>query len=196
MSYDLTIERLIDAPPEVVFDAFGDPDAQTVLYGDETEPTWTVESELGLRVGGPWTIAFGKAGEDPYRETNVFSQVDRPRRIAFDSSMFMIDDRRERRDDRDLRGPGREDAPDDRADGLPSRTGPRRHPGGLVEHDRRPRARGRRQTSRVDLSNAGLEQCLDKMAATFSRRSPRRRLDMRIDMIAGASRERSGSDDL
>jgi uncharacterized protein YndB with AHSA1/START domain len=66
MSYDLTIERLIDAPPEVDFDAFGDPDAQTVLYGDETEPTWTVESELDLRVGSPWTIAFGKAGEDPY----------------------------------------------------------------------------------------------------------------------------------
>jgi uncharacterized protein YndB with AHSA1/START domain len=87
------------------------PTPQTVLYGDETEPTWTVESELDLRVGGPWTIAFGRAGEDPYRETNVFSEVDRPRRIAFDSSMFME---------------------------------------GLVEHHRRPRARGRRQASRVE----------------------------------------------
>jgi len=106
MSYDLTIERLIGAPPEVVFDAFLDPDAQTVLHDDETDATWTVESELDLRVGGPWTIAFGNAGEVPYRETNVSSEVDRPRRIAFDSSMFMIDDRTERRDDREryLRG--------------------------------------------------------------------------------------------
>lgn len=92
MSYDLTIERLIDAPPEVVFDAFVDPEAQKVLYGDEMEPTWTVTSELDLRVGGTWTIAFGKAGEEPYRETNVFSEVDRPRRIVFDSRLFMVDD--------------------------------------------------------------------------------------------------------
>jgi uncharacterized protein YndB with AHSA1/START domain len=94
MSYDLTIERLIDAPPEVVFDAFVDPDAQTVLYDDETDATWTVESELDLRAGGIWTIAFGKAGEEPYRETNVFAEVERPRRIVFDSKLFMVDDRR------------------------------------------------------------------------------------------------------
>jgi uncharacterized protein YndB with AHSA1/START domain len=89
MSYELKIERLIDAPPEVVFDAFVDPDAQKELYDDETEPSWTVESELDLRVGGTWTIAFGKAGEEPYRETNVFAEVERPRRMVFASSMFM-----------------------------------------------------------------------------------------------------------
>lgn len=89
MSYELKVERLIDAPPEVVFDAFFDPDAQTELYDDETEPSWAVESELDLRVGGTWTIVFGKAGEEPYRETNVFSEVDRPSRVAFDSTMLM-----------------------------------------------------------------------------------------------------------
>ena len=89
MTYDLKIERLIDAPTDVVFDAFVDPEAQKLLYGNEAEPTWTVESELDLRVGGTWTIAFGKAGEDPYLETNVFTEVDRPRRIAFDSVMAM-----------------------------------------------------------------------------------------------------------
>lgn len=91
MTYDLRIEGLINAPPEVVFDAFVDPAAQSVLYDNDRESDWTVESELDLRVGGTWTIAFGKAGEEPYRETNVFTEVDRPRRIVFDSKMRMGD---------------------------------------------------------------------------------------------------------
>jgi uncharacterized protein YndB with AHSA1/START domain len=92
--YDLRIERLIDAPAEVVFDAFIDPDAQRELYDDKSDPSWTVESEIALHEGGTWTIVFGKAGEEPYRETNVFSEVDRPRRVAFESSMFMPEDGR------------------------------------------------------------------------------------------------------
>jgi uncharacterized protein YndB with AHSA1/START domain len=91
MSFDLSIERAIDAPPEVVFDAFFDPEAQRELYDDTREPTWSVQSELDLRVGGTWTITFGKAGEEPYRETNVFSAVDRPHRVAFESTMIMGD---------------------------------------------------------------------------------------------------------
>jgi uncharacterized protein YndB with AHSA1/START domain len=89
MSYELRVERLIDGPPEVVFDAFFDPDAQVELYANtEGEPDWMVESELDLRVGGTWTISFGKPGDEPYRETNVFTEVDRPRRAVFESSMF------------------------------------------------------------------------------------------------------------
>jgi uncharacterized protein YndB with AHSA1/START domain len=41
--------------------------------------------------GGTWTIAFGKAGDEPYRETNVFTEFDRPNRVVFDSSMVMTD---------------------------------------------------------------------------------------------------------
>src|SRR5438034_9414032 len=63
MSYELRMERLFDAPPEVVFDAFVDPDAQGELYADdEGDPRWVVESEMDLRDGGTWSIAFGKAG--------------------------------------------------------------------------------------------------------------------------------------
>lgn len=91
MTYDLTVDRLFDAPADVVFGAFVDPDAQRELYGDPDEPTWVVESELDLRVGGTWTIAFGRKGDDPYRETNVFTEVD-PRRIVFDSSMHLPDE--------------------------------------------------------------------------------------------------------
>lgn len=88
MTYGLTIERVIDAPPETVFDVFVEPAAQSTLYDNEEEIDWHVESELDLRVGGTWTITFGKSGETPFRETNVFTQIDRPRRIVFDSNMF------------------------------------------------------------------------------------------------------------
>lgn len=94
MSYDLRIERLIHASPEVVFDAFIDPDAQEVLYDDENDPTWAVSSELDLRPGGIWTIAFGPAGGEPNRETNVFTEIERPRKLAFDSTMFLTDEGR------------------------------------------------------------------------------------------------------
>ena len=86
------MERLFDAPPEVVFDAFVDPDAQGQLYADdEGDPSWVVESELDLRLGGAWTIAFGKAGEEPFRETNVFEVVDRPRRLVYASTLTESD---------------------------------------------------------------------------------------------------------
>jgi uncharacterized protein YndB with AHSA1/START domain len=88
MTYDLRIERLIDAAPEAVFDAFVAPEAQKVLYDNEEETDWTVESALDLRVGGIWTIVFGKVGEKPFRETNVFTEVDRPRRLVYASTMF------------------------------------------------------------------------------------------------------------
>jgi uncharacterized protein YndB with AHSA1/START domain len=59
-----------------------------VLYDNTEERDWMVESELDLRVGGTWTVVFGKVDEVPFRETNVFSEVDRPRRLAFASTMF------------------------------------------------------------------------------------------------------------
>jgi uncharacterized protein YndB with AHSA1/START domain len=89
VSHDLRLERLYDAAPEVVFDAFTDPDAQKELYADA--PDWIVEAECDLRVGGRWTIAFGPPGGPPARETNVFEVVDRPRRLVYASTMTMPD---------------------------------------------------------------------------------------------------------
>lgn len=89
MSHELRLERLFDAAPEVVFDAFTDPDAQKELYADA--PDWIVESECDLRVGGRWSIAFGPPGSEPARETNVFEQVDRPRLLVYRSTMTMPD---------------------------------------------------------------------------------------------------------
>ena len=89
MSDDLRLERVYDAAPEIVFDAFTDPDAQKELYADG--PEWVVESACDLRVGGRWTIEFGPPGGPPARETNVFTVVERPRRLGCVSTMIMPD---------------------------------------------------------------------------------------------------------
>jgi uncharacterized protein YndB with AHSA1/START domain len=89
VSHDLKLERLFDAAPEVVFDAFTDPAAQRQLYADA--PDWIVEAACDLRVGGRWTVAFGPPGSTPARETNVFQVVDRPRRLVYSSTMAMPD---------------------------------------------------------------------------------------------------------
>lgn len=89
MSHELRLERRVDGAPEVVFDAFTDPDAQRELYADA--PDWIVESACDLRVGGRWTISFGPPGREPARETNVFEEVDRPRRLAYRSTMRLPD---------------------------------------------------------------------------------------------------------
>jgi uncharacterized protein YndB with AHSA1/START domain len=89
VSHDLRLERVFAAAPEVVFDAFTDPDAQKELYADS--PDWVVEAECDLRVGGRWTITFGPPGARPARETNVFQVVDRPRRLVYASTMTMPD---------------------------------------------------------------------------------------------------------
>jgi uncharacterized protein YndB with AHSA1/START domain len=58
VSHDLRLERTYDAAPEVVFDAFTDPQAQQELYADA--PDWIVQAECDLRVGGRWTMWLGR----------------------------------------------------------------------------------------------------------------------------------------
>ena len=87
MSHELTVERVFDAAPEVVFDSFTDPDAQKELYADA--PDWVVESECDLRVGGRWSISFGPPDRAPAVEENVFEEVDRPHRLVYRSTMTL-----------------------------------------------------------------------------------------------------------
>jgi uncharacterized protein YndB with AHSA1/START domain len=89
VSHDLRLERVYEAAPATVFDAFTDPDAQKELYADT--PDWVVESEIDLRVGGRWTIMFGPPGQTPAREIGVFTAVERPRRLAYVATMTMPD---------------------------------------------------------------------------------------------------------
>jgi uncharacterized protein YndB with AHSA1/START domain len=87
VSYELKLERLYDAPPEVVFDAFVDPATQEELHGSD-QPDWTVRrSETDVRVGGTSTYEMGPEGQEPDVETRVYSVVDRPHRLVFRHSM-------------------------------------------------------------------------------------------------------------
>lgn len=81
MSHDLRVDRLIDASPEEVFDAFTDPAAQTEWYRDQ--PGWTVDvAGSDLRVGGGWHVSFGEPG-NVYQEIVRIEEYDPPRRLVY-----------------------------------------------------------------------------------------------------------------
>jgi dihydrofolate reductase/uncharacterized protein YndB with AHSA1/START domain len=87
---NLKFERLIKAPPERVFDAFTSPEGQREFYGTDT-PGWIVESRCDLRVGGVWSIAFGRSASELYRHDHVFRRVDRPHRIEMTTTEIRLD---------------------------------------------------------------------------------------------------------
>jgi uncharacterized protein YndB with AHSA1/START domain len=74
VSPHIRLQRWFEAPPDVVFDAYTDPDAQRALRAGGAD--WVVESECDLRVGGEWIIRFGPSSA-PYVERNVFHTVER-----------------------------------------------------------------------------------------------------------------------
>jgi uncharacterized protein YndB with AHSA1/START domain len=82
VSLELRFERLFPAPPEEVFAAFTDPGGQRALFGRD-EPGWIVESEVDLRPGGVWDVAYGPSRQELFRQRHVFQVVDRPRRLVF-----------------------------------------------------------------------------------------------------------------
>ena len=80
MTDELRIERVIGAPPGIVFDAFTTRAGQEAFYGTD-DPGWIVESRCELREGGLWTVIFGPAENHLYEHRSVFEVVDRPRRL-------------------------------------------------------------------------------------------------------------------
>ena len=90
MTDELRYERIIGAPPEVVFDAFTSAGGQTAFYGQD-DPGWIVRSESEVRVGGAWTIAFGPSPDRLYRHRHVFDVIDRPRRLLLSTTETRLD---------------------------------------------------------------------------------------------------------
>lgn len=80
MTDELRIDRAIDAPPDVVFEAFTAEDGHQAFYGQD-DPAWIVESDCDLRVGGVWTVTFGPSRSHLYHHRHVFEVIDRPRRL-------------------------------------------------------------------------------------------------------------------
>jgi uncharacterized protein YndB with AHSA1/START domain len=90
MSYEMTVERLFDASPGVVFDTWFDPDAQEEIFSEGMPPGYSLlEFEIDLRVGGTCTVVIGPEEGEPDRITYVFTEVDRPHHMACRSSMFV-----------------------------------------------------------------------------------------------------------
>ncbi len=75
--YALSAERVIEAGPEAVFDAF------IALY-DSQRPDWVTSSRLDLRPGGRWTVEFQVPDGPAFREERLITALDRPRRLAYD----------------------------------------------------------------------------------------------------------------
>jgi uncharacterized protein YndB with AHSA1/START domain len=91
VTYDLRIERLFDAPRELVFDTIVDPAFKDEIFNDLVEGWIVHRFDIDLRVGGSWTVEFGPRDGDGPNDllTSVFTEVDRPQRIAYDTTMFI-----------------------------------------------------------------------------------------------------------
>jgi uncharacterized protein YndB with AHSA1/START domain len=72
----LSAERVIDAPPEAIFDAF------IALY-DSQRPDWVTSSQLDLRPGGRWSVTFQVPDGPAFREERTITAVERPHRLAY-----------------------------------------------------------------------------------------------------------------
>jgi uncharacterized protein YndB with AHSA1/START domain len=90
VTYELRFERVIDAEPEAVFDAFTEPGGQVAFYQGPV-PGWIVRSTCDLRVGGVWRVEFGPASDQLYRHRHVFEVIDRPRRVVMTTTETRLD---------------------------------------------------------------------------------------------------------
>lgn len=90
MNDELRFERIIDAPPEMVFTLFTAPEGQEAFYGRD-DPDWIVESRCELRVGGVWAVTFGPRPDQLTRHRHTFVTIDRPRRLVLDTTEFRFD---------------------------------------------------------------------------------------------------------
>ena len=90
MTDELRLARRIDAPPDVVFEAFTTDGGQQAFYGQD-DPGWIVESDCDLRIGGVWTVTFGPSRSRLYRHRHVFEVIDRPRSIVLATTEFRGD---------------------------------------------------------------------------------------------------------
>jgi uncharacterized protein YndB with AHSA1/START domain len=79
--YALSVERVIDAGPGAIFDAF------IALY-DSRRPDWVTASELDLRPGGHWSVEFQVPDGPAFREERVITALERPGRLAYDVRAF------------------------------------------------------------------------------------------------------------
>lgn len=90
-TFDIRLQRVIDATPDVAFRHWVDADARRRWYAPD-EGSSVIESETDLGVGGSYTVAVvGPTGDLMYREEGVFEVVDPPRRLVYQQIMQLPD---------------------------------------------------------------------------------------------------------
>jgi uncharacterized protein YndB with AHSA1/START domain len=82
----LTMERVLPATPEQVFDAYTDAEKQKIWFSILDERPGVVEIEVDLRVGGTQTAVWGPDADTLFRETQTFLEIDRPHRLVTSST--------------------------------------------------------------------------------------------------------------
>jgi uncharacterized protein YndB with AHSA1/START domain len=81
--FDIRLERLVDATPDVAFKQWVDAEARRQWYAPEDG--WIVEAETDLRVGGAWHVRFGPTPDEMYVEHGVFEEIDPPHRVVYNT---------------------------------------------------------------------------------------------------------------
>jgi uncharacterized protein YndB with AHSA1/START domain len=78
---EIVTSRLLDAPRELVWEAFTDP-KQVVLWWGPRGFSTTIH-EMDLRVGGKWSHTMHGPDETDYPNKSIFTEVVKPERIAY-----------------------------------------------------------------------------------------------------------------
>jgi uncharacterized protein YndB with AHSA1/START domain len=85
----LLITRRFDAPAQVVYDAWTQPQHMREWWGPRGFVT--LSSEMDLRVGGQWRVHSRSAEGVDHTEVGVMREVDPPRRLAFTHAWIQAD---------------------------------------------------------------------------------------------------------
>ena len=93
MSYEMGVERVINATAAEVFEAYTSVEAQRVWFamGGEGKEDLIVEIDGDPVVGGEWNAAWGHSKDEIYREHGVYQVIDRPHRVVMASTFHTPD---------------------------------------------------------------------------------------------------------
>ena len=83
MTYDTSVERVLDAAVDEVFDAYSSVEARRVWMarGENGQPLY-VEISGEPVPGGEWSTAWGSSRDEFSHEYGVYRVIDRPHRIV------------------------------------------------------------------------------------------------------------------
>lgn len=87
---ELVLTRVIDAPRELVFEAWTKPEHVSNWFGPKGFVTTTLE--MDFRVGGRWRFEMRGPDGTLYDNRIVYLEIDAPKRLVFDHGRDLDDD--------------------------------------------------------------------------------------------------------